>query len=140
MAAKDKGTDSGAMPPLQKLLVERMRTKGWSAPQVEDRGISHATLHYYLKPRWLTAMPRDTTISALAASLELSEDEVRAAALLSIPANAGARGHLELGSGRGQRPEVSKPVGLGLDDEASDLTPEQIETVRAVIRGMKPKP
>lgn len=33
-----------------------------------------------------------------------------------------------------------RPVGLGLDDAAADLTPEQIETVRAVIRGMKPPP
>jgi hypothetical protein len=31
------------------------------------------------------------------------------------------------------------PVGLGLDDEAADLTPEQIESVRAVIRAMKPQ-
>lgn len=29
------------------------------------------------------------------------------------------------------------PVGLGLDDAAADLTPEQIESVRAVIRAMK---
>lgn len=34
---------------------------------------------------------------------------------------------------------VSQPVGLGLDDEAAELSPAQIEAVRAVIRGMKPQ-
>ncbi len=38
-------------------------------------------------------------------------------------------------------PEIDpRPVGLGLDDEADGLTPEQIESVRAVIRAMKPSP
>jgi transcriptional regulator with XRE-family HTH domain len=36
-------------------------------------------------------------------------------------------------------PEVDpRPVGLGLDDEASDLLPEQVEAIRALIRSMKP--
>ncbi len=38
-------------------------------------------------------------------------------------------------------PEIDpRPVGLGLDSEADGLTPEQIESVRAVIRAMKPPP
>jgi hypothetical protein len=34
--------------------------------------------------------------------------------------------------------DTARPVGLGLDDEAEGLTAEQIESVRAVIRAMKP--
>jgi transcriptional regulator with XRE-family HTH domain len=32
------------------------------------------------------------------------------------------------------------PVGLGLDAEADGLTEDQVDAVRAVIRGMKPRP
>jgi hypothetical protein len=80
VAGRKQGTDPADMPPLQRLIVTRMRDKGWSATQVEDRGISHSTLHYYLQTRRLKAMPRDSTITALASSLDLSEEEVRAAA------------------------------------------------------------
>lgn len=42
-------------------------------------------------------------------------------------------------TGEGHAPSA-RPVGLGLDDAAAGLTPEQIESVRAVIRAMKPPP
>jgi hypothetical protein len=44
------------------------------------------------------------------------------------------------GSGQSPVPAVSRPVLYGLDDEAEGLTEEQIESVRAVIRAMKPPP
>jgi DNA-binding XRE family transcriptional regulator len=49
---------------------------------------------------------------------------------------------LELVGGARQSPvpAASRPVLYGLDDEAKGLTEEQIESVRAVIRAMKPPP
>jgi hypothetical protein len=42
------------------------------------------------------------------------------------------------GRDRKEHYAAERPVGLGLDAAAAELTPEQIETVRAVIRAMKP--
>lgn len=133
MARRD--TDADGMPPLQRLIVEQMRRKGWSPQQVEDRGVSHSTLYMYTQPLTLRSLPRDATIDKLAEALDLTPDQIREAAWQSIEANRGRSKDTD--KARRGKSRVEQPVGLGLDDEASELSPEQIESVRAVIRAMK---
>lgn len=89
MAARKRGTNPADMPPLQKLILEQMRARGWSPPQVEDRGVKHATLHRYMKPLILKGMPRDATLQELAKALDLDEQRLREAAYRSLAANRG---------------------------------------------------
>lgn len=81
-------TDPAGMTPLQVLILERMRQKGWDAKQVEDRGVKHATLHRYMNPIEMKQLPRQAVIQALAGALDLNEEDVLQAAKDSV---AGAR-------------------------------------------------
>jgi hypothetical protein len=72
------------MTPLQALIIERMREKGWDPPDVEARGVKHATLHRYMNPVHLQQLPRKSVLRDLANALELDVDDVRQAAMDSI--------------------------------------------------------
>lgn len=77
-------TRVAGMSPLQALITERMRAKGWDAPTVEARGVKHATLHRYMNPVALRQLPRAAVLQALATALDLDVEEVRQAAKDSI--------------------------------------------------------
>ncbi len=81
---KKQVTKVRGMSPLQALIVERMRVRGWDAKQVEARGVTHATLHRYMNPVHLRQLPRRSVIQALALALEIDESEVREAAVASL--------------------------------------------------------
>lgn len=72
------------MSPLQALIVNRMRQRGWSPKQVEDRGVAHATLHRYMNPVELSQPPRKAVLQSLADALELPLAKVQQAAVESV--------------------------------------------------------
>jgi hypothetical protein len=78
------GTHSPGMSPLQRLILDRMRGKGWTAKQVEDRGVSHATLHRYMNPVQLRQPPRKSVLQSLATALDLPLRAVEQAAVESV--------------------------------------------------------
>ena len=128
--------------PLTRLLQSRMDERGWALRDVvrppdgvREGGPARSTMSQHLQAGyWLSTMPRPQTIAQLAIAVRLPEAAIREAAWLSLAANRGT----DKRRADPEAHELEQPVGLGLDDEASDLTPEQIESVRAVIRAMKP--
>lgn len=72
------------MSPLQALIVNRMRDRGWSPKQVEDRGVAHATLHRYMNPVVLNQPPRKSVLQSLATALDLPLSSVQQAAVESV--------------------------------------------------------
>lgn len=77
-------THAGGMSPLQHLILETMRSKGWGPGDVEERGVKHATLHRYMNPVTMKALPRQQIINDLAAALDLTPERVRQAAMESL--------------------------------------------------------
>ncbi len=89
-----------------------------------------------------TRWPRTSTRGRLEQVLGLPAGELERVARGSPPRpeTLAALSAVAVLTAGGQPSPDARPVGLGLDDEAADLAPEQIEVVRAVIRGMKPPP
>ncbi len=79
-----EGTQPSGMSPLQALILGRMRDKGWTPKQVEERGVSHATLWRYMNPVRLSSPPRKSVMQSLANALDLPVSEVQRAAVESV--------------------------------------------------------
>lgn len=77
-------TKVSGMTPLQALILDRMRERGWTPKQVEERGVTHATLHRYMNPVRLKQLPRQSVLDQLSAALELPVSTIRLAAMDSI--------------------------------------------------------
>src|SRR5436305_4987966 len=70
-----------ALNPLQRLIQQRLRERGWSYREVARRGgLSHSTIYTLATTRNLGRPPRPETIDALAAGLDVPVSAVRAAA------------------------------------------------------------
>lgn len=80
----EKGAHAGGMSPLQSLILDRMRERGWSPKDVEERGVKHATLHRYSNPIVLKQPPRKAVLQQLATALELDLAVVEQAAVESV--------------------------------------------------------
>ena len=73
-----------ALNPLQRLIQQRLRERGWSYREVARRGgLPHSTVHTLAATRNLGRPPRPATIDALAKGLEVPVSAVRAAAAAS---------------------------------------------------------
>lgn len=80
----DRRAHAPGMSPLQALIINRMRERGWSPKQVEDRGVAHATLHRYMNPVELSQPPRKSVLQSLATALDLPLSRVQQAAVESV--------------------------------------------------------
>jgi transcriptional regulator with XRE-family HTH domain len=70
-----------ALNPLQHLIQQRLRERGWSYREVAGRsGLSHSTIYSLAMTRNLTRPPRPATINGLARGLDVPVSVVRAAA------------------------------------------------------------
>ncbi len=70
-----------ALNPLQRLIQQRLRERGWSYREVARRGgLPHSTVHTLAATRNLARPPRPATIDALAKGLDVPVSAVRAAA------------------------------------------------------------
>src|SRR5689334_804441 len=81
------------MTPFQALITERMREKGWAPADVEARGVAHSTLHRYMQPTPLLTLPRPAVLNKLAKALDLSVEQLRAAAMETVGGPAGGTAH-----------------------------------------------
>lgn len=73
-----------ALNPLQRLIQQRLRERGWSYREVARRGgLPHSTVHTLATTRNLGRPPRPATIDALAKGLDVPVSAVRAAAAAS---------------------------------------------------------
>jgi transcriptional regulator with XRE-family HTH domain len=71
----------GAMNPLQRLIQQRLRERGWSYGEVARRGgLPRSTIYTLATTRNLVRPPRPATIDALAKGLDVPVSAVRAAA------------------------------------------------------------
>src|ERR1700683_2815985 len=93
-----------ALNPLQRLILQRLRERGWSYGEVAKRGgLPRSTLYTLATTRNLSRPPRPATIDALAVGLDVPVSAVRAAAAEStglhyyddVPAGAERRGDQE---------------------------------------------
>src|ERR1700734_1423934 len=70
-----------AINPLQRLIQERLRERGWSYGEVARRGgLPRSTLYTLATTRNLSRPPRPATVDALAKGLDVPVSAVRAAA------------------------------------------------------------
>jgi len=75
------GTLEPALNPLQRLIQQRLRERGWSYREVARRGgLPHSTVYTLAMTRKLARPPRPATIDALAKGLDVPVSAVRAAA------------------------------------------------------------
>jgi transcriptional regulator with XRE-family HTH domain len=127
-------------------LTEHLRREGWTPAELSRqsgrRGVGdpRPVIPTDVISRWITGKtrrPSYDTVLAVAALLKASEEEALRAAGYELPGQLPSLTQSATGT-VGPPPDTAQPVGLGLDSEAADLTPEQIESVRAVIRAMKP--
>ena len=90
-----------ALNPLQRLIQQRLRERGWSYGEVARRGgMPRSTVYTLATTRNLARPPRPATIDALAKGLDVPVSAVRAAAAEStglhyydeVPGRAGAPG------------------------------------------------
>lgn len=84
VAVGDGVAHAPGMSPLQALILNRMRERGWTPKQVEDRGVTHATLHRYMNPVALRQPPRKAVLEQLARALDLPLGRVEQAAVESV--------------------------------------------------------
>src|SRR6201993_3677587 len=85
-APEERPTDAAAVPqqamnPLQRLIQERLRERGWSYGEVARRGrLPRSTVYTLATTRNLVRPPRPATIDALARGLDVPASAVRAVA------------------------------------------------------------
>src|SRR3954447_5316928 len=91
------GAHASGMSPLQTLILDRMRERGWTPKQVEDRGVSHATLHRYMNPVVLQQPPRKSVLRALADALDIPLSKMERAAVESVGYDYTASGQTPIG-------------------------------------------
>jgi hypothetical protein len=77
----DTGAAPGAVNPLQRLITQRLRERGWSYGEVARRGgLPRSTVYTLATTRNLVRPPRPATIDGLARGLDVPVSAVRAAA------------------------------------------------------------
>jgi transcriptional regulator with XRE-family HTH domain len=120
-----------ALNPLQRLIRQRLRERGWSYREVAKRGgLPHSTVHTLAATRNLTRPPRPATIDALAKGLDVPVSAVRAAAAEST----GLHYYDDVPSGPEQRGDQDRELLIASIDE---LTPEDRRHVAALVESLR---
>lgn len=122
-----------ALNPLQQLIQQRMRERGWSYGEVARRGgLPRSTLYTLAQTRNLTRPPRPTTIDALARGLDVPVSAVRGAAAEST----GLHYYDETPAGRDDPGDQERELLIASIDE---LTPEDRRHVAALVESLRKK-
>ena len=120
-----------ALNPLQRLIQQRLRERGWSYGEVAKRGgLPRSTLYTLAMTRNLTRPPRPATIDALAKGLDVPVSAVRAAAAEST----GLHYYDDTPSGSEQPGDQEKELLIASIDE---LTPEDRRHVAALVQSLR---
>jgi transcriptional regulator with XRE-family HTH domain len=120
-----------AVNPLQRLIQERLRERGWSYGEVARRGgLPRSTVYTLATTRNLVRPPRPATIDALAQGLDVPVSAVRAAAAEST----GLHYYDEAGSGQRQVSNRERDLLIASIDE---LSPEDRQHVAALVDSLR---
>jgi transcriptional regulator with XRE-family HTH domain len=117
--------------PLQRLIRERLRERGWSYGEVARRGgLPRSTLYTLAMTRNLVRPPRPATIDALAKGLDVPVSAVRAAAAES----AGLHYYDDARTGQDPASDHERELLIASIDE---LTPEDRRHVAALVESLR---
>ena len=120
-----------ALNPLQRLIQQRLRERGWSYGEVARRGgLPHSTVHTLAATRNLARPPRPATIDALAKGLDVPVSAVRAAAAEST----GLHHYDQAPAGRHDSGDQERELLIASIDE---LTPEDRRHVAALVESLR---
>jgi transcriptional regulator with XRE-family HTH domain len=120
-----------ALNPLQRLIQQRLRERGWSYREVARRGgLPHSTVHTLAATRNLTRPPRPATIDALAKGLDVPVSAVRAAAAEST----GLHYYDQAPAGPENPGDPERELLIASIDE---LTPEERRHVAALVESLR---
>jgi transcriptional regulator with XRE-family HTH domain len=129
----DAGPREHAVNPLQRLIQERLRERGWSYGEVARRGgLPRSTVYTLATTRNLVRPPRPATIDALAKGLDVPVSAVRAAAAEST----GLHYYDEADGPRGPRPVSDRERDL-LIASIDELSPEDRQHVAALVESLR---
>jgi len=119
--------------PLQRLIVQRLRERGWSYREVARRGgLPHSTVYTLATTRNLARPPRPATIDTLAKGLDVPVSAVRAAAAEST----GLHYYDEPPARRQDPGDRERELLIASIDE---LTPEDRRHVAALVESLRNK-
>ena len=117
--------------PLQRLIRQRLRERGWSYGEVARRGgLPRSTVYTLAQTRNLTRPPRPATIDALARGLDVPVSAVRAAAAEST----GLHYYDQAPAGPGDPGDRERELLIASIDE---LTPEDRRHVAALVESLR---
>jgi transcriptional regulator with XRE-family HTH domain len=120
-----------ALNPLQRLIQQRLRERGWSYGEVAKRGgLPRSTLYTLATTRNLSRPPRPATIDALAVGLDVPVSAVRAAAAEST----GLHYYDDVSAGQERRGDQERELLIASIDE---LTPEDRRHVAALVESLR---
>src|ERR1700758_2227242 len=120
-----------AINPLQRLIQERLRDRGWSYGEVARRGgLPRSTVYTLSTTRNLVRPPRPATIDALAKGLDVPVSVVRAAAAEST----GLHYYDDAAAGPGHPEDRERELLIASIDE---LTPEDRRHVAALVESLR---
>lgn len=127
----DDAAPEQVLNPLQRLIQQRMRERGWSYREVARRGgLSHSTI-YTLATTWnLTRPPRPDIIDALARSLDVPVSAVRAAAAEST----GMHYYEGIPAGHHDHDDQERELLIA---SIGELTPEDRRHVAALVESLR---
>ena len=119
--------------PLQLLIHQRLRERGWSYGEVARRGgLPRSTVYTLATTRNLARPPRPATLDGLAKGLDLPVSAVRAAAAEST----GLHYYDEVPAGREHPGDQERDLLIASIDE---LTPEDRRHVAALVESLRNK-
>jgi transcriptional regulator with XRE-family HTH domain len=120
-----------AVNPLQRLIQERLRERGWSYGEVARRGgLPRSTVYTLATTRNLVRPPRPATIDALARGLDVPVSAVRAAAAEST----GLHYYDEADGGRRGASDQERDLLIASIDE---LSAEDRQHVAALVESLR---
>jgi transcriptional regulator with XRE-family HTH domain len=122
-----------AINPLQRLIRQRLRERGWSYGEVARRGgMPRSTVYTLATTRNLGRPPRPATIDALAKGLDVPVSAVRAAAAVAT----GLHYYDESPAGQENPGDRERELLIASIDE---LTPEDRRHVAALVESLRNK-
>jgi transcriptional regulator with XRE-family HTH domain len=117
--------------PLQRLILQRLRERGWSYGEVARRGgLPRSTVYTLATTRNLARPPRPATINALAKGLDVPVSAVRAAAAEST----GLHYYDDAPTERQRPGDQERDLLIASIDE---LTPEDRRHVAALVESLR---
>jgi transcriptional regulator with XRE-family HTH domain len=137
-APEERPTDAAAvlqqaMNPLQRLIQQRLRERGWSYGEVARRGgLPRSTVYTLATTRNLVRPPRPATIDALAKGLDVPVSVVRSAAAEST----GLHYYDDAPAGQQQPGDSERELLIASIDE---LSPEDRRHVAALVESLRRK-